>query len=177
MGASGIKEVRRLLMVWQRNPGGRTVGFGGLLVLGIVCCGVVSSSGRLGEMSALPGDGVVSSSDELAGTYALPSDGWTNGLAMTALAIGPFHAGRIDGRVCAWLGDTPGAFLWPAGYRVRLAPSVALITPTGEVVVVGGEHIGAGGGSVPAAPGTPCTGDHQDVFLVEGSLEVPKSSG
>jgi hypothetical protein len=144
----------------RRGALGRSIGICALLAAAALACCVASSSGSLGP------------------TYALPSDGWVPGDgAMLALAGGPLNAGLVDGHVCAWLGDSPGGFLWPQGNRVRLVPFVELIAPDGEVVGVGGEKIGAGGGAGAYEPGRPCAREGQGAFLVQGPLEYPLSTG
>jgi hypothetical protein len=111
--------------------------------------------------------------------YPLPSDGWKPGdFSLDALTGGPFHAARVNGQVCAWLGPQFRPMLWPAGYAVRLSPA-ALIAPDGTVVARGGQNVSAGGGGENAKPGTPCAHAGQWTFYVSGTpvLDIGRVHG
>jgi hypothetical protein len=144
-------------MVRRRFHSGRAVQLAGL-VAAVLACGVASSSAALGAQGA---------------TYALASDGWRPGDGvMLAAGAGVFHAGRVDGRVCAWVGGSPGDVLWPAGYRVRLAPSVELISPGGSVVATAGESIGFEGGNGLVVKGAACGHPGEEEFLIQGPVPL-----
>jgi hypothetical protein len=105
-------------------------------------------------------------------SYALPSDGWKPGdLSLAALTVGPFHAARRNGQVCAWLGVQFRPMLWPAGYAVRLDPA-ALIAPDGTVVAREGQNVSAGGGDENAKPGTPCAKPGEWTWYVNGAPSI-----
>jgi hypothetical protein len=104
-----------------------------------------------------------------ARVFPLPSDGWQpDDPAMAALAMGPFHAARLEnGEVCAWLGARFRPMLWPGGYRVRLHP-VQLIGPQGQVIANEGDILSSGGGEIPANGDTRCAKAGQPVWLAQG---------
>lgn len=104
--------------------------------------------------------------------FPLPSDGWKPGdPALDALAIGPFHATRLqNGQVCAWLGTRFRPTLWPQGYHARLHP-VQLLGPGGRVVAEAGDVLSTGGGGEPAPAGTPCAHAGQWTWSV---MSVPR---
>jgi hypothetical protein len=113
-------------------------------------------------------------------TYALPSNGWKPGDGtMDEAFFGPFHATLIDGQACAWLGNTQGPYLWPAGWRVRFNPT-ELIDPNGRVFATEGDLLHAGGGHLVIPPGVPtqCSGKNDSaVSLTELKLVAePRTS-
>lgn len=116
------------------------------------------------------------SSPSMTTTVALPSDGWKPGDdSLLALTGGPFHAARVNGVVCGWLGTTFRPMLWPAGYQARLDP-VELIAPDGTVIAHEGQELTAGGGGDNAKPGTPCARTGQWTFFINGA-PLPGDSG
>jgi hypothetical protein len=64
-------------------------------------------------------------------------------------------------------------YLWPAGYRVRLHPTV-LLDPTGKVVAHQGQYITAGGGVVGTAswPSAARCYKGGQVWAIQGPIQV-----
>jgi hypothetical protein len=108
-------------------------------------------------------------------TYPLWSDGWKAGdFEMLALTFGPFHASVKDGKACAWLGDgdTEGAVRWPAGYSIRLHPTV-LLDPSGRVIAHEGDTVSGGGGTVDKTDAdSPCGRPGIEIWDLQGGLSV-----
>lgn len=107
--------------------------------------------------------------------YPLWSDGWKPGdFELLALVGGPFHASVRDGKACAWLGDadTEGAVRWPAGYRIRLHPTV-LLDPSDRVVAHEGDTVSGGGGTIDRTDAdSPCGRPGIEIRDLEGVLSV-----
>jgi hypothetical protein len=109
-------------------------------------------------------------------SYALLSDGWQPGQQeLLALIEGPFHAVRTAGGVCAWLGSK-GAFLWPAGYRVRFDPT-ELIAPNGTVVAHEGELVSVAGGVLTRKSSSRCWQTSTQVWYLNGAVEASRQTG
>jgi hypothetical protein len=101
----------------------------------------------------LLGSGCTSSGSGSAQTRAYPlwSNGWKPGdIAYLGRIDGPFHAHLEHSVVCAWLGDKENPTRWPAGWSVRLNPTV-LLDPAGNVVAHEGDMVSGGGGTFEAA--------------------------
>jgi hypothetical protein len=160
---------RRRRLGWVA-VGGTAVAVGAI-VLALVTLLPSGSSGPTSSKVRIAGPSATS--------YPLPSDGWKPGdSSLDALTGGPFHAARISGQVCAWLGAQFRPMLWPAGYAVRLNPAT-LIAPDGTVVAREGQNLRAGGGRSNAKPGTPCAQPGQDTWFVSGapSLDIGRVHG
>jgi len=132
----------------------------------------ISDADNLAALVLLPPDNGRTSA------VILPTDGWKPGQpSESALTGGSFHATMTAQGPCAWLGNTPRPFLWPAGYAVRFHPT-ELIDAAGHVVARQGQKIYFGGGFEPAAAatGTDCAASGQQIWAVQSAptRSVPK---
>ena len=111
-------------------------------------------------------------SSQSSRSYALPSDGWKPGqAAMTALSSRPFGATVTSSGACTSTGSVE--YLWPAGYRVRLHPTV-LLDPAGKVVAQQGQYVSVGGGVVGTAswPSAARCYKGGQVWAIQGPIKV-----
>jgi hypothetical protein len=112
------------------------------------------------------------STDKARRSYALPSNGWKPGEdAMLALTGGAFHAKLEPTGACAWLGSGDEAYTWPAGYRVRLHPTV-LLDARGRVVAKEGDVVQVGGGGSPSPVATRCAAAGQWTWQVQSKVPL-----
>lgn len=76
-------------------------------------------------------------------TFALDSNGWSPGeTSRGAAAAGPFHAVKVVGGACAWIGDHRRPTLWPKGWTVRFDPT-ELLDANATIVAREGDMITA----------------------------------
>jgi hypothetical protein len=111
-------------------------------------------------------------SNQRTRSYPLPSDGWRPGqVAMTAVSSRPFRATVTQSGACT--SDASVDYLWPAGYRVRLHPTV-LLNPAGRIVAHQGQYITAGGGVVGTASWPSAARCYQggQVWAIQGPIQV-----
>jgi hypothetical protein len=130
------------------------------LVVGVL----VSVAGPLSGAAA-------ATSSHRARSYPLPSDGWKPGQpAMTALSFLPFRVSVTHSGTCTSNGSL--GYLWPAGYRVRIHPTV-LLDPKGRVVARQGQYVSVGGGIVGTAswPSAARCYKAGDVWAIQGSVQ------
>ena len=109
--------------------------------------GSVAPTGSASDGSAAPTGSVASASD---GSIPAPVDpdvvaGLSVNRSCTFVGITPHVAGRLEGNPSdptwpVWIMSLTGRqmfVLWPAGFRVRFVPRIALIDETGRVVSSG----------------------------------------
>jgi hypothetical protein len=108
-------------------------------------------------------------------SYLLPSDGWKPGqAAMTALSSRPFGATVTSSGACTSTASVE--YLWPAGYRVRLHPTV-LLDPAGKVAAHQGQYVAVGGGVVGTASWPIAARCYKggEVLAVQGPIQVGRT--
>ena len=156
---------------------GRTLLVVTCLALAVACSGSSGghSSGNTAATTAATSG--ATSSAAASGELPLPSDRWRPGQpAMQALTSGTLILESHDAYACGWIGSRQSAYLWPEGYRVRVADK-ALLDGAGNVVAHAGDHVQAGGGGHEAASPGPCNRAGQWVFSVESQVRVEGHGG